>query len=191
MTTRLERKEFFLSFLKSPRAIGSVIPSSNRLARQIVLAIAQEAECIIELGGGTGPITSALTKLDANVICYEIDPLLSYRLQRKFPSLEVRNADAISCLSDIGNIHGQGARCSVVSSLPLSVMDKEYVLHLIREIARSLQPEEKFVCFFYIPVVLMPWKYWLIDVFDNNFSSVSYSIVLANFPPAMIIRCAK
>ena len=63
MAPRLQKKSddrvvFLQQFLKNPRQVGSVIPSSRYLERRVVaLAEIATARTIVELGTGTGGMT--------------------------------------------------------------------------------------------------------------------------------------
>ena len=59
--TRLakEGELFFRQWLRSPKSMGSVIPSSKFLARAVANEVAwQPGQYVVELGGGTGAITA-------------------------------------------------------------------------------------------------------------------------------------
>ena len=73
---------FLAEFLRSPRAIGSVVPSSPSLGRILADAIADVTPgVIVELGAGTGPVTRQLATRfpDAHLIALEPNPRLAER----------------------------------------------------------------------------------------------------------------
>src|SRR5690606_159302 len=51
---------FFRQWLKNPLGTAAISPSSNQLARQMLLELPAGASRVIELGGGTGVFTQAL-----------------------------------------------------------------------------------------------------------------------------------
>ena len=55
---------FSRALLTNPRTVGAVCPSSSRLARAIAnqVMLPGKDELILELGGGTGMVTSALLR---------------------------------------------------------------------------------------------------------------------------------
>ena len=56
-----EGELFFRQYLRSPRSVGSVIPSSRALGRGVAAETAWEpGQYVVELGGGTGSITMGL-----------------------------------------------------------------------------------------------------------------------------------
>ena len=58
-----DRFAFFRGFLKRPKQVGSIIPSSRFLERRVTRATrAHRAKLIVELGPGTGGTTRALLR---------------------------------------------------------------------------------------------------------------------------------
>ena len=56
-----EGELFFRQYLRSPRSVGSIIPSSRALGRGVAAETAWEpGQYVVELGGGTGSITMGL-----------------------------------------------------------------------------------------------------------------------------------
>ena len=56
-----EGELFFRQYLRSPRSVGSVIPSSRALGRGVAAETAwAPGQYVVELGGGTGSITMGL-----------------------------------------------------------------------------------------------------------------------------------
>lgn len=54
--------KFFMEFLLNPTKIGSITPSSKALAKGMVNQIERRVDVCIELGAGTGPVTSEIKK---------------------------------------------------------------------------------------------------------------------------------
>ena len=56
-----EGELFFRQWLRSPKSMGSVIPSSRFLAQAVAREVAwKPGQFVVELGGGTGAITEGL-----------------------------------------------------------------------------------------------------------------------------------
>lgn len=90
---------FFWGFVRHPRAVGSIVPSSPSLAAAVAAPVAAGAQCVVELGPGTGPITRALLARlgpSAAVVAIEIDPDFCALLRRtvRDPRLHVVRARA-------------------------------------------------------------------------------------------------
>ena len=105
-------KIFVERFLKSPRTVGSLIPSSVGLARAFgyISHNFPETEMIVEFGAGTG---SATQFLPARTVSVELDSKFYVHLQESFPKREIVHMDAIEYLN------GLAQPVSIVSSIPL------------------------------------------------------------------------
>src|SRR4051794_15149386 len=95
-----QRMRFLRSFLRHPRQVGAVLPTSGRAVRAMLdLAAIEDARCVVEMGAGTGPHTrEILARLspDARFLAFEIDPALADGLQQELrdPRLHVINDSA-------------------------------------------------------------------------------------------------
>lgn len=108
--------QLLLALLKSPAETGAVLPSSRYLAGAMAHA-ASGADLVIELGAGTGPVTTALlNRLPGTpLVAVEIQPGLAHRLRRRHPQVDVRQASA----SEVVDAHLEApGRVVLVSSLP-------------------------------------------------------------------------
>jgi phosphatidylethanolamine/phosphatidyl-N-methylethanolamine N-methyltransferase len=107
---------FMALALTRPSLVGALAPSSRRLARAMA-EHAGEAEALIELGAGTGAITTALQAAAPGVplIAVELQPDLAAGLQRRLPEVNVACAPAHEVLATHGHAPD---RTVVVSSLP-------------------------------------------------------------------------
>jgi phospholipid N-methyltransferase len=145
------RLVFIREFLKHPRQVQSVAPSSRFLRRRVVTASrAASASLIVELGPGTGSTTRSL--LDA------MPPdarLLAVEINRRFhavvegigdPRLLAHLGDA-SQLTGILAEHGLPAPDAVVSGIPFSAMDRSTGSRIIEAVATLLAPGGRFVAY--------------------------------------------
>ncbi len=113
---------FFRLWLKDPFKIGAIAPSSPELARAMANQVPNTTHYpIVELGGGTGAITSALLERGVapeKLIVVERDPTLHDLLQKRFPKVNVVQGDAAH-LGALLHPHGISKVSAVVSGLPL------------------------------------------------------------------------
>src|SRR5882724_11250656 len=95
---------FFFRWLAAPMHVGSVMPSSQFLARAVANQIDLHSnQAVIELGGGAGSVTKALleTGIDPErLIVIENDARLCVMLRQRFPQLRIVQGDA-SRLSEL------------------------------------------------------------------------------------------
>lgn len=104
---------FFQKFLTYPVRTGAIAPSSKFLATKIASVVnAMEDIEIIELGAGTGSITSQIKHLN-KVTAIEVDNCLAKKLQNKYSDITVVCDDAVHYLQEVKR------PCGIVSSLPL------------------------------------------------------------------------
>jgi phospholipid N-methyltransferase len=83
---------FLTSFLRSPKQVGSIIPSSKSLTNKLVQNVSnEESGVILEFGAGTGVITRKLQQHYSNkrLILFEKDNILREYLKNQFPHLLV------------------------------------------------------------------------------------------------------
>lgn len=98
-----ESKSFFSAFIRSPKDVGSVIPSSRFLSNAVTRYVTCEGDpvVILELGAGTGPFTEKLVQKlrpQDRLDVIEIDPDLCKILEQKFGHLENVHIYCISML---------------------------------------------------------------------------------------------
>jgi phospholipid N-methyltransferase len=175
----------FGKFLKHGTAIASFVPSSRSLARTIVKGIDfTKAKCVVELGAGTGPITTELVKRstgNTRLIILERDPDFCKRLREKFPKHEVVEGDAAH-LDKIFADRGVTQADHILSGLPLPSFPTGLVDSIMRASNKILTPHGTFR-----QLTNMPWVYY--RFYKNFFKTVTFSFVPMNFPPAGVYYC--
>lgn len=134
------REAFF-----NPRKVGSIIPSSNGLARAMAEWLpADDDSLVIELGPGTGKVTRALldTGLDPDrLVAIEYSQRLTHLMRRRFPGVRVINDDAFE-LDRIARDQLPQDRpiTTVISSLPLRNFGTDMARRLCQTISSIVQP---------------------------------------------------
>lgn len=145
------RLAFLRAFLRSPRGVGSIVPSSRFLERRLVARGAvSEATTIVELGPGTGGTTRAILRAmprHARLLCIEIDPHLHGLLRRiKDPRLIVHLGSAEQ-LQETLSRYGLPAPDVVISGIPFSTMDRAVGRRILDAISRALAHGGNFVAY--------------------------------------------
>ncbi len=147
----LDRAVFFREFLRHPRQIGSVVPSSRFLEKRVVEAgrIAT-AQSVVELGPGTGGITRAILAglpVGATLLSLDINPLFCEHLGRIDDArLTVHYGSALE-LEQALTDHDLAPPDTVVSGIPFSTIPPETGAKLLDLIARLLSPGGRFVAY--------------------------------------------
>ncbi|MGE3298245.1 MAG: class I SAM-dependent methyltransferase [Porticoccaceae bacterium] len=142
---------FLQQFLKNPRQVGSVIPSSRYLERRVVtLADIAAARTIVELGTGTGGITRAILgamPMDARLLGIEINPRFQELLANCADDRLIPHAGSAEHLREILAQHGLSAPDAIVSGIPFSTMDRRLGTRILASIADALAPGGRFVAY--------------------------------------------
>jgi phosphatidylethanolamine/phosphatidyl-N-methylethanolamine N-methyltransferase len=142
---------FFTSFAKAPRTVGSVTPSGRALGRAMAAELPDEYSVCVELGGGTGSLTSAILAAGVpsdKLIVVERDPRLAAHLRKRFGKVKVVEGDAQNLrriLADAGVDHID----AVVSGLPLRNLPDAVRRNVATEVFAALGLGGVFVQFTY------------------------------------------
>ena len=147
-----DRAAFLLEFLRHPRQIGSVVPSSTFLEQRLVRASgAPSAHTLVELGPGTGGTTRALLRAmrtDARLLAIDLAPQFCARLAARVrdPRLAVQRGSA----EHIGEFLQQWRlplADAIVSGIPFSTMPPPLADAIARAIAAALAPGGRFIAY--------------------------------------------
>jgi phospholipid N-methyltransferase len=146
------RVVFFRSFLRRPREVGSIIPSSRFLERRVVrCADTSHARCLVELGPGTGGTTRALLAAmapDARLLSIEINPRLAILVRQRNPDprLTVHQGSAAD-IAEALSAAGLGSPDVVLSGIPFSTLERSLALAILRSVRDVLAPGGRFVAY--------------------------------------------
>jgi phospholipid N-methyltransferase len=143
---------FALNFFRHPRMLGSIVPSSRFLIRQLLKPVDwAQARVIVEYGPGVGVITSEVLRRmrpDAMLIAIETNRDFVQYLRSSFPDerLHVVEASAES-VDEILRRYGQRNASYVISGIPFSTIPapiRESILMKTREV---LEPGGAFLVY--------------------------------------------
>jgi phosphatidylethanolamine/phosphatidyl-N-methylethanolamine N-methyltransferase len=169
-------------WLKNPLKIGAVAASSPELAAAMARHIPLDTEgYVVELGGGTGPVTRAI--LDTGIppdrlIVVERDPVLHRHLAQRYPSVRVLQGDAMHLQQLLRREGIRPVKC-IVSSLPLLTMKKAIQHRIGSQSFGVLEPGAPFIQF----------TYGLFSPLNRHRLGVHGTVedrVLQNLPPASV-----
>ena len=175
----------FTKFCQQGPRIGSVIPSSRWVAREMLKGIDfSTARCVVELGAGTGPVTAELLQragARCRTVIVERDPDLCTRLRERFPGAEVTEADALD-LDWILDRREIEAVDHIVCGLTLAWFSPEDQHTILDTSRRRLRPDGSFRQVTYMPRIHLP-------LYRRYFDDVQAHFVLRNVPPASVYVC--
>jgi phosphatidylethanolamine/phosphatidyl-N-methylethanolamine N-methyltransferase len=144
--------EFFKGFLRNPREVGSIIPSSRFLTRRVLrCGELASARVIVELGPGTGVLTReivAAMRPDAKLVAIELLPSFVEVLRRELPHprLHVIAGNATDVESALRSVGETGADL-VLSGIPFSTMEQGEGRATLQAAMRVLRPGGRFVAY--------------------------------------------
>lgn len=144
--------EFFRGFLRNPKEVGSVIPSSRFLTRRVLqCGRAHQASTILELGPGTGVLTREILRSmpeTARLIGVEISPEFAVVLEKTIRDERLRvYRDSASELERALAENGGGLADLVVSGIPFSTMGSGEGRRTLEAAKRALAPGGRFVAY--------------------------------------------
>ncbi len=183
VTTRLlEDLKFVRGWLKSPSAVGAIKPTGKVAAGHMAGILPVNSKLpILELGAGTGVITSEIIKLgfppDQIVSLEFCGEFLDY-LSEKFPEVIFVHGDAFDLDTALKNIPFK-KYAGVIGAIPLLNVSVERRIKLIDDALMRVEGNGPFVQICYgpkPPVKAIPGK----------FSVEKSDFILRNLPPASI-----
>jgi phospholipid N-methyltransferase len=188
-----ERLQFFSAFLRNPATVGSLVPSSPALAREMVRDCdLRNARTVVELGAGTGPFTrEILSRIgpDTLFIAIELDEHSVASLRREFPQAIIYNESAANLPECLAR-HGRDRADYIVSGLPWGSLPAGVADHILEAVFSSLEPGGSFITFSYVHSRMLPGIRRFRSRVVRQFSSVKTSpVVWNNVPPAVVVRC--
>jgi phosphatidylethanolamine/phosphatidyl-N-methylethanolamine N-methyltransferase len=143
---------FLRSWIEKPLHMGAVMPSGKVLARTMAQYVDIDSKGpVVELGPGTGAITSALIDHGVDqkrLVLVEYNPGFCALLRDRYPQATVVQGDAYALRDSLWDVLSMPAS-AVVSGLPLVTKPMLTRLKLIRDAFLALAPGAPFVQFTY------------------------------------------
>ena len=173
-------QNWLIKFLKSPKNIGSIAPSSRFLARLMVQDI-QKHHKVLELGPGSGVFTKyILNKINhpQQLQLVEIDAEYAQYCQDKFPQINVHHLDLEVFLQN-----NEEKFDIIISGIPFALIDLQKRQYLFQQIKEKLNKNGRFIMFQYSVLS----KKELSEIFNK----VEIKSTLINLPPAFVFTCFK
>ena len=173
---------FLRSWIEKPLHVGAVMPSGRPLARTMAQYVDRDSSGpVIELGPGTGAITSALIERGIDqkrLVLVEYNPGFCALLRDRYPLAKVVQGDAYRLRDTLWNVLSAPAT-AIVSGLPLVTKPMLTRLRLIRDAFTALERGGPFVQFTYSVVPPIPKSL-------PGVSTEASERIWMNLPPARV-----
>jgi phospholipid N-methyltransferase len=181
--------------VRSPATVGAVAPCSSQLAARLAAVVPRAGNpVVVELGPGTGSVTTAIEcRLGGRGrhVAVELDPVLANYLSAEHPEVEVLVGNAVE-LERLVAAHCMPAVDAVVSGLPWALIDPDTQRAIVEATARCLSPGGCFTTFAYVHALSMTrarqFRTLLGEVFDEVLTTRT---VWWNLPPAVTYACRR
>ncbi len=174
---------FAREILVNPRAMGAACPSAPLLASSMAVRVPLDRDgMVVELGGGTGAVTTALLKHGVpawKLVVVERSPTLARHLRQRFPQLRILQGDAAHLTQLLGDDDAARRVDSIVSSLPLRSLHPATTRAIGHQFEALLEPGG----------LLIQYTYDLRGTHPRllpRFRRLSSKIVWGNLPPARV-----
>lgn len=183
-----ERFAFLKSLVDSPALTGAIAPSGPALSRRMAsFADPDDPLPVLELGPGTGAVTTALIErgiAPERIVAVEFNPAFCSLLGERFAGVTIVPGDAYDLAATLP-ADRSGPFSAVISSLPLLTRPPEVRRKLVEQALDRMAPGGQFIQFSYSllpPVTPVP----------GRFTVARSKWVMMNLPPARvyIYRCA-
>jgi phospholipid N-methyltransferase len=185
----------FTRFLRSPRTVGAVAPSSLAVAQAIAGILPDAGPLrVVELGPGTGALTGSIMDRLApadRFLAIDIDPEFVNQLHSRWPKLEC----VLGSAEDLYRIATERRMAPVdhiISGLPFSTLPTEMTERILRSVAQTLRPGGTFTTFQYVHSL------WLFTgvTFRREMTRLmgaapARQLVMRNMPPAYVLTWTR
>lgn len=176
---------FLWQFLRNPRRIGAVAPSSAYLARKMMEPIDfEKAQCIVEYGPGTGSFTRELVRRkrpDTALLLIEQNAAFCRQLRERFgqaPGVTIVEGSAADAAAHLA-AQGLGPVDYIVSGLPFTSLPAPVSDAILDQTRQVIGARGRFITFQYS----MAKK----KLFQRFFPHMDHRLALWNLPPAYVL----
>lgn len=179
--------KFLLEYIKSPRKVGAIAPSSERLAEKMIESIDFEnAKCIVEYGPGTGVFTDKLVKRkNKNILLMLVENNKEFCKQLEDKYNKDDNVVIINDSAENIDEHLRKYNINkvdyVVSGLPFASLPKSVSNKILKKTETILKRDGLFITFQY---TLLKKGY-----ISSYFRDIKLERVIFNMPPAYVLKC--
>jgi phospholipid N-methyltransferase len=186
---------FLSRFVRDPRSVGAVAPSSRFLASKMVSGIDFEPGVrVVEFGPGTGPFTEAILERlpeDGRYLGIERDATFAAHLRSRFPDADVVE-DSVENLIPLLTERELLPVDHIVSGLPFASLPREVTGAVLEATSVALRKGGTFTTFQYVHSFPLPSAVRFRRRMAGLFGPLSARRVeVRNLPPALVFSWRK
>jgi len=180
---------FFSNFLKNPKEVAAIAPSSKYVIKRIIRHIDfNNARYLIEYGPGVGNVTEELLmgmNSDAKLICFESNIKFYNFLNKSIKDNRLviinNSAEMLDLYMEKFNIENVDY---ILSGIPFTLIKKENKKNIIKKTKKMLRKGGKFI-------VYQQYNWHLKKYLYAYFKNISIYLEVRNMPPTFIFVCEK
>ena len=181
---------FLGRFLRDPRRVGAVVPSSRYLARKMVHAIEWTSSThVVEFGPGTGPFTAeifARLPEGADYLGIEREAAFVDILRQRLPQADLV-CDSVTRLVEILESRDLLPVDHIVSGLPFASFPRDLTGEILEQVSGALRPGGTFTTFQYVHACGLSSARHFRGQMNRRFGPMdSWKLELRNIPPAFV-----
>ena len=177
-----EELRFFKGWIDKPRAVGSIVPTSNVTARKMASVIDPRSGLpVLELGPGTGVITKAILETGVKPeMLWSIEYSADFvdHLREHFPAVNVVHGDAFDLDATLADRRGM-VFDSVVSGVPLLNFPVAQRIAYLEDLLDRIPAGRPVVQLTYGPMSPVPPG-------RGNYAVERFDFILRNIPPTQL-----
>lgn len=180
--------KFIKEFIKSPKYIGAISPSSKFLANKMIKNIEfEKCNCIIEYGAGTGVFTKEiiLRKKESTIfLVFEKNKKFADIIKNKYllkKNVKIIN-DGVENIQKYLNDYNITKVNYIISGLPFASLPKTLADNILEQTQKILTKSEGIFITFQYTLIKM-------SVFNQYFKSIENDREYLNIPPAYVLIC--
>lgn len=182
-------------FVRFPFYTAALAPSSRHLATRMAASVPlSTSDNVVELGPGTGALTTALLphlSPHARFLAVELNPTFAEEWRKQFPGRHVE----VGSVANLRHICGKNDIHSIdciVSGLPWPSFPITLQEAALEEVLSLLKPGGQMVTFGYHVGMCMPSGRHFLRLIKKRFRRVEWlAWEWRNLPPAYILRCTR
>jgi len=179
---------FARNFFKNPKMLGSLIPSSRFLIKQLLRDVKwNDVRVIVEYGPGVGTISGEILKRmrpDAKLVVFEINDDFVRVLKGRFndPRLHVLHRSAAHVQDALRELGLEKADCAI-AGIPFSIMKDQDRQAVLQNTHAALRPGGSFLVYQFSSRVRAD--------LEKIFGPVHQGFEPLNILPARLFHCVK